>query len=212
MAIRSWLGGAALIFAVGGQALVPPVGATTLTELSTVQMTDASDLVVRATVTEVWAVPDERGQIWTRVQLEVDQTFKGAPVDAIIVDQLGGVYHNDYATILGAARFSPGEEGLFFLETFDSGRTSVVGLFQGKYTIRIDPDSGREMLVRFAPRQEVVYDHRFIPHPPVDERIFFDDLVDGVETRVDLGWDGEPIPGADTNKLRRINKLQDGVQ
>ena len=208
MAIRTLLSGSALLLVLGGGLLSAPASATTLVPLSVEQMTDAADRIVRATVTEVWAEEDVQGQIWTRVQIEVDAILKGGETQALIVDQLGGIYHNDYAPIVGAARFSPGEEAIFFLEQFDSGRLSVVGLFQGKYTVRIDPDTAREMLVRFAPHQSKVYDHRFIPHPPLDERKYVEDMESQILDQLERGWDGTPIPGANTEKLRRINKVQ----
>ena len=186
--------------------------ATTLTPLTVEQMTDASDLIVRGVITEIWTEMDDRGYVWTRIQLEVTQDFKGESDDAIVIDQLGGVHHNDYLVMPSAPRFSVGEEGVFFLEHLGNGRTTTVGMFQGKYTVRIDPDSGREMLVRYLVRQDLPYDHRFIPHPAAADRIFFDDVEQQVLDRVERGWDGEPIPGASAERLRRINTLQPGVE
>lgn len=187
--------------------------ATTLSPLTIEQMTVASDLIVRGVVTEVWTEKDAKGRIWTRAQVEINEVIKGdSATRAVIVDQLGGQLNNDLAVVHGAARFSVGEDAFLFLETLGSGHTVPVGMFQGKYTVRIDPDSGREMLVRWANPQGHAYDHRFIPHPAPDQRVFVDDLEDQVLTGIERGWDGQPIPGADPTRLSRINKLQPGVK
>ena len=209
--IRTLLSAGALALALGiasGEA-----EATTLSQLSVDQMTDAADLVVRGTVTEIWTDKDEHGYIWTRAQLEVTEVLKGEPSSELVVSQLGGVYMNEAALIEGAARFSIGEEGLFFLTSNQAGdRLSPIGMWQGKYTVRVDPQSGREMGVRFVLSQDAWYDHRFLPHPEPTHRVYVDDLTDEVLERVAVGWDGQPIPGADPEKLRRINTLQPGVE
>jgi len=196
-----------LVGLLGGKA-----NATSLTELSVDQMTDASDLVVRGVVTQVFSELDDRGNIWTRAQVEVSTVLKGEETQAIIVDQMGGVYGNQRSIITYAPRFSVGEEAYFFIEELGNGRNSLVGWFQGKFTVRIDPDSGREMLVRYNVTQDRVYDHRFIPHPRIENRVFATELVDHVIGRVADGWDGQPIPGTSMERLLRINTQVEGVQ
>ncbi len=187
------------------------VNATTMSPLTQDQMTDASDLVVRGIVTETWTERDDIGRIWTRVQVEVNDTFKGDAVEGVLISQMGGVYANDYQPMHGAPVFDVGEEGYFFLEHLEGGYTGVVGWWQGKYTVRLDPDSGQEMLVRFVVSQDAWYDHRFIPHPDVADRIYVDDFEAGLKTRVATGWDGEPIPGTSLERLERVNTVTTGV-
>ena len=187
--------------------------ADSLTELTVEQMTDASDLVVRGTVTQVFTELDERGNVWTRAQVEIQDTLKGdSATRAVMVDQIGGVHGNQYSVIALAPRFSVGEEAYFFLEHLRSGRTTLVGWYQGKFTVRMDPQAAEEMLVRFTIHQDRPYDHRFLPHPPIEKRIYVSDFTERVIERVETGWDGRPIPGADPVKLRRINRLQPGVK
>ena len=218
MIIRSWISGLGLLLTLGLAAgpFEGTANATTLVQLSPEQLTDASELIVRGTITEVWAERDDRGRIWTRAQVEINETLKGETGDALIVDQLGGVLHEDALLVPTAARFSPGEDALFFLETVGavSGEPHLVpvGMFQGKYTVRINPDSGDEMLVRWALSQDRPYDHRFLPHPAPADRIDLAAFEAGALDRLELGWDGVEIPGADPEKLRQINKLQPGVK
>jgi len=187
--------------------------ATTLTELSVEQMTDASDLIVRGTITQVFTELDERGNVWTRAQVEVSEVLKGVTTTkAVLVDQMGGVHGNSYSVIRWAPRFSKGEDAVFFLETLRSGKTSIVGWYQGKFTLRMDPDTSELMLVRFTANQDRPYDHRFIPHPPIQNRVYLSDFKTRVFDQLDRGWDGKSIPGADSAKLRQINRLQEGVK
>ncbi len=203
-----------LVAAVALAGWLHPGGAqaTSLAPLTVEQMTDASDLIAHGVVTEVWVERDSQGNLWTRANVELTRTLKGdTGIDAITVDQLGGVLHDEFQIVAAVPRFSQGEQGLFFLETLASGRTSVVGWTQGKYTHRIDPDSGEAMAVRYPVPLTRAYDHRFIPHPAPADRIYMADLEDQILERLAIGWDGEPIPGVDSAKLARINTLQPGV-
>ena len=183
-----------------------PANATTMVQLSTPQMVDASNAIVRAKITEVWAEEDENGIVWTRAQIEVSHTYKGDPEKkAFIIDQLGGQFGGNVSSVPGAARFSPGEEGIFFLEHLGSGRTTTVGLSQGKFTLRLDPYSHQLIAQRFAPAPGQAYDHRFLPLPTEAKKLFLIDLEDTIQGRVDAGWDGLRIPGTSLERLRSIN-------
>lgn len=187
------------------------VHATSLVPLSIEQMTDASDLVVRGLVTEVWCFEDEKGRIWTRAQVEVTRVLKGeATTRTVMVDQLGGVWNDSQMIVSDAARFSVGEEAYFFLEELKSGHVVPVGMYQGKFTVQIAPNTGDERVVRYTIPQDRPYDHRFLPNDQPGERASA--FESRISTRVTLGWDGEPIPGADPAKLHSINKLQPGVE
>ncbi len=180
--------------------------ATTMVQLSTQQMVDAATSIVRGTITEVWTEEDDKGVVWTRAQLEVTRTYKGdTSKQAYVIDQIGGQYGGNISSVEGAARFSPGEEGVFFLEHLGSGRTTTVGLSQGKFTLRLDPYSAETIAQRFIPAPGQDYDHRFIPLPAEGKRLFLVDLEESIENRVVAGWDGKVIPGISLDRLQRIN-------
>jgi hypothetical protein len=183
-----------------------PAQATSLVSLTTHQLVDASSTVIRGVVTEVWTEEDADGRVWTRVQIEVSHTYKGDPkTTAYIVDQMGGQFGGNISEIPGAARFSVGEDGLFFLETLGNGRLTTVGFSQGKYTARLDPYSQELIAQRFVPASRQAYDHRFIPLPKAGDRLPLAELIATIEARVKQGWDGAPIPGANMNRLQHIN-------
>ncbi len=66
-------------------------GATSLATLSTEQLTDAADAIVKGTVGSVWTELDDSGKCWTRARVEVEKTLKGAPGPQVVVSQMGGI-------------------------------------------------------------------------------------------------------------------------
>jgi hypothetical protein len=198
-----------LVSLTAGMALSTTIHATTMVQLSTPQMVDAADTIVRGTITEVWTEEDANGIVWTRAQLEVNQSYKGQNVkDAYVIDQMGGRFGGNETTVGGRAQFSPGEEGIFFLEQLRSGRITTVGLSQGKYTVRLDPYSQEKIAQRYVAVAGKAYDHRFIPLPKQGDRLFVIDLVDTIEKSVAAGWNGVSIPGSNDARLERINRKE----
>jgi hypothetical protein len=97
----------------GVPALASVVVAQTIEE-----MTRAAPLVVRARVGQVQVSWDEgQKKIWTRAELQILETVKGAPASTVLVRQPGGELATIAQRVDGAAQFKTGEEGIFFLET-----------------------------------------------------------------------------------------------
>ena len=185
---------------------VPTAADATMVDLTVDQMVDAANNVVRGTITEVWAEEDANGLIWTRAQLEVTETYKGdSSKRSFVIDQLGGKFGANISSVDDGVRFSVGEDGIFFLEVLGSGKITTVGFYQGKFTVRLDPYSRELIAQRFAPAPHKAYDHRFIPLPADDKRLFLIDLEDTIRNRVKTGWDGTPIPGTSNERLQRLN-------
>ena len=183
------------------------VEATTMVPLNVEQMVDISNTVVRGTVTNVWTEPDsETNSVWTYAQIEVEKVLKGQQeTNVLIVEQPGGVWGSSETIVEGVARFSVGEEGYFFVENLDSGRSVTAGMFQGKYNVVFDPYSLQELAVRFPVHPKRTFDHRFIPLPTKNQRLAVDVFETQIETYVENGWDGQPIPGISMEKLNKRN-------
>jgi hypothetical protein len=192
-----------------------PAAATTLAPLTQVQLVDAADLIVRGKVLSVWTMTNPAHHIVTRALVQVSRSYKGGTAEGTVltVDSPGGEYAGILSDVDAAARYSVDEDVLLFLNPVYSGEVySTVGMFLGKYTIRQNPADGSEMPVRFSVPYTRSYDARFIPHPPVAERIRLTDFEAQIQSRLDQGWDGQPIPGASSEHLRVINRLQPGVK
>lgn len=181
--------------------------ATTMVPLTVEQMVDLSNTVVRGTVTEVWTEPDPTTKsVWTYAQVEVEKVFKGTvSTEVLVLEQPGGVWGTTETIVEGVARFSVGEDGYFFVESLDSGRSVTAGMFQGKYNVIFDPYSRQELALRFPVHPKRDFDHRFIPLPPEKQRIPATRFESQIEQFVADGWDGQAIPGVSLEKLERIN-------
>jgi hypothetical protein len=188
--------------------------ATTMVPLSIEQVIDISTNIIRGTVTEVWTEPDvETGTIWTHAQVEVERVFKGHPrTEILVIEQPGGVWGEQRTSVESVARFSVGEEGYFFAEQLDSGRTISVGMFQGKFNVIFDPYTRQELAIRFPVHEQKAFDHRFIPLPPEHAKLSVSDFEDRIERRLEEGWDGKSIPGISDEKLHRINTKNTEIQ
>lgn len=190
--------------ALGGLATDAHAGA--LAGLTLEQKVDASTYIVRGTVTEVWSVKTDDGQVWTRARLDVSETMKGpdAPSE-LVVDSIGGWWNGQLFHAQLGARYSQGEELVVFLDKISGERLTPVEMYRGKYTIRRAPGESRKHVVQYHVKPHAAYDHRFLPHPSPSDRLYLDDLVDGIAGRLRTGWDGESIPGISTERLAIVN-------
>ena len=169
-------------------AATPEAQATSLKKMTTVEMVDTADMIVRGTVAETWTEVGQNGRIWTRAQIDIVRTYKGElGLDTIVIDQLGGKYAGVTMHIEGAARFSHGEEIVIFLDELKSGKLSPLGMFTGKWTIRLDPYTQEEIVQRFTVKSSQDFDHRFLPLPASADRIYLSDFENTVIERVKSG-------------------------
>ncbi len=180
--------------------------ATSLAPLTVEQMTDVSDYVLRGEVTEVWTEIGDNGRVWTRARVSVNEILKGpdAPTE-VIVDSMGGTVAGHTTTVSGQAVFSEHEDLIAFLSLQQSGRLVPVAKFLGKFSVRRAPNSDRSHVMQWHPNNNWEFDARFLPHPAPEKREYLDDLLTRVNARVAAGWDGQPIPGASTAKLEKVN-------
>lgn len=184
-----------------------PAHATSLADLSVDAMTDASTWIVEGEVLDVWPEVDEDGDIWTRARVRVDARYKGPALgDEIVVDTRGGRLGQAVQDVASSPRYSVGEKVILFLSEVDFGRRiTTVGMELGKFTVRRPAGERRTIAQRaWVPFAEV-YDHRFVPYPAPDHRLYTDDLLGAVESRLDVGWQGDPIPGISPTRLAEIN-------
>jgi len=182
--------------------------ATSLAQLDTDQLIDASDTIVRGVVTATWTERDDAsGHVWTHAQVEVTRVLKGDEhAELLVIQQPGGTWANITTTVTGTARFSIGEEAIFFVEQRGE-RMMPVGMFQGKFNVQMDPYQREHIVHRFALPDGRDFDHRFIPLPPEGQRTTVADFEQTVRDGVADGWDGRAIPGVAADKLRMINSL-----
>lgn len=207
------LGAVALVG--GGSSLIEPAHATSIAPLSLEQMVDASDVIARGTVTDVWSDLGDRG-VRTHLTLHVDRAIKGSAIvnsagDLEILVP-GGDLDGNITLVDGSPRYGAGERVVVLLEERKDGSYLNVALGAGKYTIKQNPTDASDMVVQFTVPYDRAWDYRFIPNPAAESRVSLASLEARLEARVALGWDGQPIPGTTLEHLRSINHLQLGVR
>jgi hypothetical protein len=184
--------------------------ATDFAPVSLEQMVDASTMIIRGKVVRVWSEEDAHGLIWTRAEINVTESFKGRVPTTLIVDSLGGTVGEHHASVWGTSRFSANEDAFIFVEKLDNGRFSSFSMFNGKFTIRRAARDTELHLMKWHGNPAEPFDHRFLPYPAPEKRVYLNDFVERVEARVKAGWDGKPVPGVSMEALRKINVTTDG--
>ena len=110
--------------------------------LSIPELTTRSDVIVLGTVsfiTSDWNL--NRTAIETRIDLKVEEIFKGTVDPAkISFYQLGGVVGDTASSLGEAATFGEGERVAIFLFKSNRERLQVVGFFQGKFSVERRPE------------------------------------------------------------------------
>ena len=210
MQIRRLVMGPVLAAGMSLGIFVTPANATSFASLTVEQFTDASSWIVRGTVDEIWTERGENGYIWTRARLTVSTVYKGERrTNSIIVDSIGGEFEGERLHVPGQAIFSVGEETLVFLASggHEGSRLVPVSKFLGTQIIRRAPGDSEKYVTTFHPDKAITFDARFLPHPKPESRVYLSDLVDRIEARLDVGWDGKDIPGISATELRKINTL-----
>ena len=115
--------------------------------LSIEDMAAHADLVVRGKVVEKQCLQDNAGRIYTRIDLEVFETWKGSVAsNHLSVVHGGGIVGKKQARVSGQAEYSLGEEVVVFLIRNSRGEGVTLGLAQGKFEIGTDPSSGDKLV------------------------------------------------------------------
>lgn len=194
--IRRTLLAAATVLGVGLAAPLAPAHATTLMKTTEAERIARADLILRGQIVETWTERDDQGRIFTRFMVEPSDVFKGvAPDGPLVVSQLGGELSGKRLHIEGTARFNIGEDVVLLLnhkERFDDW--VLVSMVQGKYTVRLDPYTHREVVQQTVVPPHLPYDHRFLPFPAEADKVFIDDLQSKIAS-VKAG-----VAGAEVNR------------
>ncbi len=128
-------------------AIAPEVHATVLLPGDLSEIARGAAAIVRGTVVDVraeWA--DGRRRVATIVTLDVAETFKGAMAGRVSFQVPGGLMGRYRSVTVGAPSFSPGEEVIVCLGARAPALPYVLGLSQGVFRVRRDPQSGQRLV------------------------------------------------------------------
>lgn len=117
--------------------LISPARATVIPYQTLEQAIVQASAIVRGRIlskTYLWG-PEQR-HIYTDIQLQVLETFKGDTTPILVIRQLGGILGERVSVIPGSATYHVGEEVVLFLEPQRPGKYYfVMGLTAGKYQV-----------------------------------------------------------------------------
>ncbi|HET9402011.1 MAG TPA: hypothetical protein VFO34_13770 [Candidatus Acidoferrales bacterium] len=119
-----------------GTVFASVANATTLAHLELPELTKAAELIVYGRCADResrW----ENGAVWTFVDFQVIESFKGAaaPAEKIRVRTAGGQVGHLQTRIEGVPQFFAGEEVVLFLERTSAGDVGVTGWSQGTFRV-----------------------------------------------------------------------------
>lgn len=131
--------------------LLPSPGmATTVIELGVEQLVERSDRIVHAVCTYAHSYRDAEGRIVTRYEFQAQETLKGSHEATFAIVQPGGRVGTVQTIIPGLSSYRMSDEVVLFLGQVNprSGFRLPLGLDQGIYRVKSDPQSGQRVVRR----------------------------------------------------------------
>ena len=135
-------------------ALIAPVQATTLLQLSLDDMIRQSTTIVRGKAQITYSA-FHGSMIYTHYNVQITETLKGAAasqIEAVVPGGVSGKFQQSYA---GAPVLQNGQEYVLFLWTSKSGLTQIIGLSQGMFAVTANA-SGQPVVVRAAATERML--------------------------------------------------------
>lgn len=133
-------------------ALLAPLQATTVPEMSFDEIVSRSSAIVHGTVVRSWSSWDpDRTTIWTHYEIQVRTRLKGGPGPMVTISEPGGEVDGKHMQIVGAPRYEVGEEVVVFATPTPIGYLRTCGWGQGKFDVRPAGDGAARRVVRASP-------------------------------------------------------------
>lgn len=111
--------------------------------LSIETMTRQADLVLQGKVLSTTCLRDNAGRIYTRVELEVSDVWKGSIAGSpFLIVHGGGILGEEYTQVAGQVQYEIGKEVVAFLVRNARGEGVTLGLMQGKFDVWQEAHTG----------------------------------------------------------------------
>jgi hypothetical protein len=105
-----------------------------------------AQLILERKVLSKTVLSDTNGNIYTKVDFQVNEVWKGAiPANHFTIVYDGGVLGDRGMSVSGGVEYEVGEEAVAFLVLNDRGEGITVGLTQGKFRVWTDPVTGEKL-------------------------------------------------------------------
>ncbi|HVY71570.1 MAG TPA: hypothetical protein VHH73_16675 [Verrucomicrobiae bacterium] len=100
------------------------------------QLSSAAEIVVHGKVLSKSCQKDATGRIFTKIELKVDEVWKGSITnDPFTIVHGGGVLGEQRVVVSGQVEYRVGEEVVAFVVLNERGEGVTVSLAQGKFTV-----------------------------------------------------------------------------
>jgi hypothetical protein len=130
--------------------LFSSVDATMVEKLSDEELSNRAETILIGKCTSIrseWN--EEHTAIFTYVTISPQEFLKGSGnSQPIVVKKLGGEVDGIGMAVDETPVFEEGEEVLVFLRKGDNGFHTILGLYQGKFSVKTDEATGRKILLR----------------------------------------------------------------
>jgi hypothetical protein len=98
-----------------------------------------ADWILQGTVLSISSQKDAEGRIYTKVELQVDEAWKGTVTsNRFTIVHGGGVVGDEQTSVSGQVEFKVGEEVVVYLVRNPRGDGVCIGLSQGKFKVTRD--------------------------------------------------------------------------
>ena len=113
------------------------------------EIVSGSQLIVHGRVVDVRAEwVDDRSRIESYVTVEPATVYRGSATSTITFRTPGGQVGRYKSVMVGAPEFRVGDEAVLFLKNGHDAFPQIFGVNQGLFRVRIDPRTGRRMVIR----------------------------------------------------------------
>jgi hypothetical protein len=124
---------------------IPPLPATQFIPLTIEQMAEEAQVILHGKVLNKSTQRNEAGRIYTRIELQVTEVWKGRiEGERFTIVQAGGTLGDRRVAVSGQAEFTVGEEIIAFTVLNRHGHGVILGLAQGKFEVSHDPVSNQK--------------------------------------------------------------------
>lgn len=128
--------------------VLPQTRAVLIIPLSIQEMADRSELILHGVVLSQKCQRDPAGRIYTKIELQIKEVWKGIPPEnPLTVVHGGGILGEERVVIPGQVEYAVGEEIVSFLVLNERKEAVTLGMSQGKFHVWKDQATG-ELLVR----------------------------------------------------------------
>jgi hypothetical protein len=124
--------------------------ATTIVPPTFEEMAARADLIFVGTATNSrseWRTNGTDRAIFTLVTFNTQEVLKGPQTPSVTLQFLGGTMGEVSLDVAGVPRFFSGERVILFVENNGAQFCPLVGVFHGKFAIKRDEKTGREIVV-----------------------------------------------------------------